>query len=110
MENSMEDVIYFDRFTQEYAKEKDEFAPPERYIEIYKSPGDYYKEVWRAFSHGDAKSIVRLDVAYDEIDKNYAQVIREEAANENDVVLERALSWHVPDSVYQEIFKCCEVD
>lgn len=106
----MEDVIYFDRFAQEYTKEKDEFAPPERYIEIYKSLGDYYKEVWRAFSHGDAKSIVRLNVAYDEIDKKYAQIIREEMANENDVVLERVLSWYVPDSVFQEISKYCGVD
>ena len=106
----MEDVIYFDRFAQEYTREKDESVPPEIYIEIYKSPGDYYKEVWRAFSHGDTKSIVRLDVVYDEIDKKYAQIIREEMANENDVVLERVLSWYVPDSVYQEISKYCGVD
>ena len=106
----MENVIYFDRFTQEYAKEKDVFAPPERYIEIYKSPGDYYKEVWRALPYGDIKSIVKLNVAYDEIDKKYAKIIREEAANEHDVVLERVLSWYVPDSVFQEISKYCGVD
>lgn len=30
----MEDVIYFDRFTKEYTNIKENFAPPERYLEI----------------------------------------------------------------------------
>lgn len=101
----MEEVIYFDRFTKKYTKEKDKFAPPERYIEIIKSYGDYYIEVWSAIFYGDIKSIVILSISYDEIDKKYAKVIREEKDKDEDVVLERQLSWCVPPKIYDEILK-----
>lgn len=99
----MEDVIYFDRFTKEYTKTKEEFSPPERYLEIYKSLGEYYVEVWSVIFYGDKKIIAELTIAYDEIDKKYAKIIREQKAKDENVVLERQLRWYVPNNVYQEI-------
>ena len=104
-EQEIEDIIYFDRFAKEYTKTKENIAPPERYLEIYKSLGDYYKEVWSAIFYGDKKLNLRLSISYDEKDKKYANVIREEKAKEEDVVLERQLIWYVPKNVYQEILK-----
>lgn len=99
----MEDVIYFDRFTKDYTKTKEEISPPERYLEIYKSLGDYYEEVWSVIFYGDKKIIAELTIAYDEIDKKYAKIIREQKAKDENVVLERQLRWYVPNNVYQEI-------
>lgn len=99
----MNDVIYFDRFTNEYTKTKEEFYPPERYLEIYKSLGEYYVEVWSVIFYGDIKLNKKLSISYDEKDKKYANIIREEKAKDEDVVLERQLIWYVPNNVYQEI-------
>ena len=99
----MNDVIYFDRFTNEYTKTKEEFYPPERYLEICKSLGDYYKEVWSAISYGDKKSNVRLSISYYDKDKKYIKIIREQKAKDENVVLERQLIWYVPNNEYQEI-------
>lgn len=98
----MEDVIYFDKFTKEYTNIKEKFAPPERYLEIYKSLGEYYKEVW-VVMYRDIKLINRLIISYDELDRKNAKIIREQKAKDEGVILERQLIWYVPDSVYQEI-------
>lgn len=99
----MNDVIYFDRFTKEYTKTKEEFSPPERYLEIYKSLGEYYEEVWSVIFYGDIKLNKKLSISYDEKDKKYANILREEKAKYENVVLERQLIWYVPNNVYQEI-------
>ena len=74
-------------------------------MEIYDSLCDYYIEVWSAIFYGNKKSTIKLDIIYDEKDKKHANVIREERAKEEDVVLERQLIWYVPKNVYQEILK-----
>lgn len=99
----MRDVIYFDRFTKEYTNIKENFAPPERYSEIYKSLGEYYIEVWSVIFYRDIKLTKRLIISYDELDRKNVKIIREQKAKDEGVILERQLIWYVPDSVYQEI-------
>ena len=60
-------------------------------MEIYKSLGEYYKEVWNVIFYGDKKIIAKLTISYDEIDKKYAKIIREQKAKDENVVLERQL-------------------
>lgn len=99
----MENVIYFDRFTKGYTNIKEKFAPPERYLKICKSLGEYYIEVWSVIFYRDIKLIKRLIISYDELDRKNAKIIREQKAKDDGVRLERQLIWYVPDSVYQEI-------
>ena len=99
----MRDVIYFDRFTKEYTNVKENFTPPERYLEIYKSLGEYYKEVWSVIFYGYIKLTKRLIISYVELDRKNVKIIREQKAKDEGVILERQLIWYVPDNVYQEI-------
>lgn len=99
----MEEVIYLDRFTKEYVNIKENFTPPERYLKIYKSLGEYYIEVWSVIFYRDIKLTKRLIISYDELDRKNAKIIREQRAKDEGVILERQLIWYVPDSFYQKI-------
>lgn len=97
----MEKIIYFDNFSKKYTKTKVMISPPERYIEIFNSHNNFYKEVWQC------KENVRLSIAYSEGEMKYTfgNVIRKQKAEENNVVLDRLIRWYVPNWLYQEIIK-----
>ena len=42
----MIDKLYYDHFTNSYVFEKDEIAPPERYILLLRGTGESYIESW----------------------------------------------------------------
>lgn len=92
-------MIYYDAFTNEYVKEKIEFAPPERYIEITCSPNDAYKETWFV---GNDKF---LDISYSKQDIKKAMVhkIRLSLAEENNCILQYIVRWEVPEEDYKKI-------
>ena len=92
-------MIYYDAFTNEYVKEKIEFAPPERYIEITCAPNDVYKETWFV---GNDKF---LNISYSKQDIKNAIVhkIRLSLAEENNCILQYVVKWEVPEEDYKEI-------
>jgi hypothetical protein len=59
------DVIYWDIFAGRYCQKKDEYAAPERYLELYNRPGHDYAEHWKVFSKSSGEE-ARLNIAFDE--------------------------------------------
>ena len=92
-------MIYYDMFANEHVKEKDEFAPPERYCEVVCSSTDSYKETW--FVSKDKL----LDIPYSKQDIKDAVVhkIRLNLAEENNCMLQYIVKWEIPEDDYRKI-------
>lgn len=61
--------MYYDNFTNEYVKEMDQFAPPERYLSTYRG-NEIYIETFEDYQGQ------RLDIAYDDFDVKHHLVSR----------------------------------
>lgn len=67
-------MIYYDYFAEEYVTEKDDFEPPERYLEYLKGAEGIYIERFIVYIKGD--DFFRLDFAYSEFQMtNYPQSV-----------------------------------
>lgn len=101
----MKDIIYVDRFTNEYTKNKQDNAPSERYIEIVSNgKDDFYKEIWSCVCNDGSNC--RLGVSYlerDIHDEQWLKDFRETLEYQNNVRMKYIIRWYVPDHKYQEI-------
>lgn len=102
-------MIYYDCFAQEYVTEKDEYAPPERYITYMKGREGIYTERYRVYVNGDPS--FRLNFSYSEFERD--NLPKEVAMNRqshfetHNVHPESAtlIAYIVPPSVYDKIIE-----
>lgn len=98
--------IYFDTFAREYVgeKDRDQIAPPERYIATYRSGFDAFIEHWVV---SDAVGS-RLDIAYsrdDYYDKKAHMRIYNAMVEEHHCKPSYLLSYSVPDDLFDDYLK-----
>lgn len=66
----MTDEIYYDAFTKSYVLERDENAPPERYVRTCRGINGMYIESWVVYSDICDEDDLRLKIAFSEEDYN----------------------------------------
>lgn len=69
-EIEMTDVIYYDTFENSYVLERDENAPPERYVRTCRGIDGMYIESWVVYSDICDEDDLRLKIAFSEEDYN----------------------------------------
>lgn len=90
--------LYWDTFADRMITEKDEFAPPERYI-AYHCGEDLFIEKWYVGNNQ------YLEISYTEFDYENGLVgdIRKHLADRNNVKLSRLTEWTIPEKQYRKI-------
>ena len=107
-------MIYYDYFAEEYVTEKDDFEPPERYLEYIKGAEGIYIERFIVYIKGDDS--FRLDFAYSEFQMtNYPQSVAKDRLlfferNGISKGATRLAAYVVPPSVYEKIVKEWELN
>lgn len=102
-------MIYYDCFAQEYVVEKDEYAPPERYIAYSEGSEGIYTERYSVYVNGDPS--FRLNFSYSEFERdNFPKVIamhRQNYFEKHNVHPKGAslIAYIVPPSVYNKIIE-----
>lgn len=102
--------IFFDRFAQEYVTEKDSFAAPERYYQLFYFEENFddideCMEVWLLENMSNA--YVRYEKK-DLLNPDYINKLRDLKFNNHDSIPLYMAEWIVPKSVYDEIKKTIE--
>lgn len=94
------DIIYYDKFTNEYTRERDEIAPPERYLKTLRGTDGIYIETWVVNNNENTL----LNVAYTEMDLELGMVnkIRRSMENENNCKLSYMLRWSIPQKLFDK--------
>ena len=102
-------MIYYDYFAEEYVTDKDDFAPPERYIAYMKGGEGIYTEMYSVYVNGDPS--FRLDFSYSEFERdNYPKLVatnRQSHFETHNVHPKSAtmIAYIVPPSVYNKIIE-----
>ena len=104
-------MIYYDYFAEEYVTEKNDFAPPERYLAYIKGTEGVYTERFSVYASGDP-----LDFSYSEFEMtNYPKLVAKNRLlhfEKNNIPKEatRLVAYIVPPSVYDKIVKEWELE
>ena len=102
-------MIYYDYFEEEYVTEKDEYAPPERYLGYMKGREGIYTERYRLFVNGYTPSL--FDFSYTEFERDNfpkAVAINRQCHFEKHNVHPKSavlIAYIVPPSVYNKIIE-----
>lgn len=102
-----EKYMWYDTFANEYTKEREGFAPHERYILVFRGIIEHiYKESWWV---GDNKAI---DIAYtdEQYDAGESNLIVKEVAKANGANLLRRRHWTLPPERYDKLEKALQND
>ena len=96
--------LYFDRFAGEYTTEKSAYAPPERYIQIYRGLGEtIWIEHWFCTDKNGREGI--LGIAYTDDEYEASDMLRKFQADKNKVRLINLKSVTYPAKLYDVRFK-----
>lgn len=92
--------MYYDAFANEYTLEREEIAPPERYLETLRGD-DIYIEKW---SIGNG---LFIDVAYSQydVDNWYVNKIRHSQEQKHNCILSHMMRWTIPAVKFDEYVK-----
>lgn len=98
----MIDQMFYDVFAKEYVLDREEIAPPERYIPIFKGT-NLYIETWCV----NKDPMERLNIAFfeeDYCDQTTHNMIIETTCKKNDCLLTRLRYIMYPSKKFDEIY------
>lgn len=95
--------IFYDRFTNEYTTEREEIAPPERYLIVWRG----FENGWFMETYKDYNSNRCCQICYskEERENGFAEPKRRFYLEEHGLTNSRLIDWTIPADLFDEIIK-----